>query len=123
MPRPQVLIVEDDDLTRKYINVFWQREGYNPDWASNVTEAKSKIQNKRYDYVISDVNMPMESGSDLAKFVREKYPEILVYLTSAVPEIQTCADIYENNCCDGFIEKPLYPFKFEEKAGIVRENG
>lgn len=119
---PQILIVEDDELTRKYIDVFWQREGYRPDWANSVSEAKQKIKLGNYDYLISDVNMPFESGSDLAKYVRKNHPNISIYLTSAVPEIQTCADIYENNCCDGFIEKPLYPFKFEEKAGIERED-
>lgn len=122
MPMPQILIVEDDELTRKYIDVFWQREGYRPDWANSVSEAKQKIKLGNYDYLISDVNMPFESGSDLAKYVRKNHPNISIYLTSAVPEIQTCADIYENNCCDGFIEKPLYPFKFEEKAGIERED-
>jgi DNA-binding NtrC family response regulator len=114
MPTPSILIVEDDEKTRKYTDIFWQRDGYNPDWAVSVADAKEKIKLKPYDYVISDVNMPIESGSDLARYLRKEYPEIMVYLTSAAPEIQTNAAIYEKNCCDGFIEKPLYPFKFEE---------
>ena len=118
MPMPRILIVEDDTKTRKYTDIFWQRDGYKPDWAISAEDAKQKIKYGNYDYVISDVNMPIETGSDLAKYLRKEYPEILVYLTSAVPEIQTYASVYEKNCCDGFIEKPLYPFKFEEKAGI-----
>jgi two-component system phosphate regulon response regulator OmpR len=118
---PRILIVEDDSKTRKYTQVFFEREGYKPDWAVSVADAKQKIKLNKYDYIISDVNMPIESGSDLARYLRNSYPEIMVYLTSAVPEIQTNADIYEKNCCDGFIEKPLYPFKFEEKAGLKRK--
>jgi DNA-binding response OmpR family regulator len=55
---PQILIVEDDEKTRKYTDIFWQRDGYNPDWAVSVADAKEKIKAKPYDYVISDVNMP-----------------------------------------------------------------
>ena len=74
MPMPRILIVEDDEKTRKYTDIFWQRDGYNPDWAVSVADAKEKIKLKPYDYVISDVNMPIESGSDLARYLRKEYP-------------------------------------------------
>jgi DNA-binding NtrC family response regulator len=122
MQKLQILIVEDDHSTRKYTNLFWERDGYNPDWAISAAEAKEKIKNKKYDYVISDVSMPIESGSDLAKWIHDNYPSLPVLLTSAVPEIQTMAYLYEKNADVKFIEKPLYPYKFEEAVGIKRED-
>lgn len=117
---PRILIVEDDPRQRKYLDVFWRKDGYCPEWASSAEEAKILIQKNLYNYIISDVTMPIETGSDLAKWVKDNYPEIPIFLTSAVPEIQTNAAIYENHYCDRFIEKPLYPYKFEEAIGFKR---
>lgn len=116
--KPEILIVEDNELDRKYCQVFWQRAGYNPDFAKSVDEAIKKLKEKIYNYVISDVQMPEHDGLYMAKHMKDNYPEIPFFFTSAVPDVKASKELFEELYCDKLIPKPLYPEKFEEAIGL-----
>jgi DNA-binding NtrC family response regulator len=111
----RLLLVDDDMMAHKYINEFFMAEGVKPDWASSVEEAKQKLAQHSYDCVVSDINMPVETGSELAVWVKKYYPRTKMFLCSGVPELQTQKGVYDKLYCDGFIEKPVYPYKLWEK--------
>lgn len=68
-----ILIVDDDIATVDVISgaLDWEKLGIGSVLtAYNVSEAKELLKSKRVDIVISDVEMPLESGIDLLKWVR-----------------------------------------------------
>jgi len=106
-----LLIVEDDLSTRKWEEVYFNESDFTFAFASTAKEALEKLEKKNYDYVITDVMLPITTGLDLAHLVAEGHPQTKVILCSAISEF----DAYKNYPDTiGYIEKPIYPYKVLE---------
>lgn len=81
----RVLIVDDDHLVRKgFIGIMpWQNHGFQiVGEANNGENALELLQTIEVDLLITDLAMPIMSGMELMKKVRERYPRMeLVVLT------------------------------------------
>jgi CheY-like chemotaxis protein len=78
-----ILIVEDDAMVSELLAAVLQREG-NIDIAGNGKEAISKIENKYYKLVISDVDMPIMDGLAFYRQAVKMLPDIrdrFIFLT------------------------------------------
>lgn len=106
-----LLIVEDDTITRKWEDAYFAQSDFKYDFAENAKETIEKLDKKDFDYVVTDVMLPVTTGLDLAHMIAENYPQTKTILCSAIGEF----DIYKNYPDTiGFIEKPLYPYKVAE---------
>jgi CheY-like chemotaxis protein len=82
---PTILIVDDEALIRVALSDFLQECGFKILEAASAAEAVETIKLGiiKIDLVFSDVRMPGEmDGIGLAKWVRENYSEIPVFLAS-----------------------------------------
>ncbi|MBN1830415.1 MAG: response regulator, partial [Deltaproteobacteria bacterium] len=57
-----VLIVEDDAPVRNLLKTILEAEGYPWDAAGDAAEARNRLAEKEYALVLTDINMPGESG-------------------------------------------------------------
>ncbi len=69
-----VLLVDDDEDTRSFLNVVLQKSGARVTSLSSAAEAFSEIQKLRPDVLLSDIGMPDEDGYSLIKRVRALPP-------------------------------------------------
>ena len=67
----RVLIVEDDDITRRILQMRLSKSGYNVETAEDGQVGWEKAQEFRPDIIISDWMMPRMDGTQLAKRVKE----------------------------------------------------
>ncbi len=66
-----ILIADDSKMIRHMVVTALNELGYESiTEASNVNEAKNLMKGKKIDLIISDWNMPGESGLDFLKYVR-----------------------------------------------------
>lgn len=81
----KILIVDDHEITRKGLaSVFEQADDFEViGELQSGTEALPFIKINRPDIVIMDVMMPGENGVDIAKSIKEEFPEIKVTMLSA----------------------------------------
>jgi DNA-binding response OmpR family regulator len=88
MPRPSVLVVEDDTSIRKLLTLALAREGYVCAEAGSVSSALERLQGVKPDLVILDVNLPGGTGFDVLRALRERYaaPELPVVMLSALSQ-------------------------------------
>jgi two-component system, cell cycle sensor histidine kinase and response regulator CckA len=79
-----VLVVDDDDMVRWSTARTLRRAGYDVLEAGGVEEALICMQEYgvRVRLVLSDVIMPKQSGYDLGRIVRGRWPETAVILIS-----------------------------------------
>jgi DNA-binding NtrC family response regulator len=61
----KILIVDDNLSTRRTTRIGLAMEGFQVDEAANVDQALEKLQTEPYDFVVTDVRMPLKSGLDL----------------------------------------------------------
>ena len=68
----QVLVVDDSAATRGFLTATLEGGGaYRVTQAESGFEALRLLPRRRYDLVVSDVNMPDINGIELVRFVRE----------------------------------------------------
>ena len=79
----RILIVDDHRNTRESLALGFPMYGCEGDAVANADEALGRLQRTRYDWVVSDVRMPGTTGVQLARMLRERFPEIGVLLMTA----------------------------------------
>ncbi|MGT2771936.1 response regulator transcription factor [Streptococcus marimammalium] len=80
-----LLIVEDEPLVRRGIRSLVDFEKLSitcVDEAQNGQEAWQLFEEKHYDIILTDINMPLMNGIQLARLIKEKLPQThIVFLT------------------------------------------
>jgi PAS domain S-box-containing protein len=79
----RVLVVDDEPFVRMTTADMLQGLGYETEEAEDASEAERRITaGERFDLVVSDHLMPGMSGAELARRMREQFPEIPVLIVS-----------------------------------------
>jgi DNA-binding NtrC family response regulator len=103
-----VLIVEDHDRLREQLGQFYEQEGFKVTTAACGEEGVEKLAQEKFAIVVSDVKMPGIDGFQLARHVREKYPDTDVILITAFGNIKQAVEAMKLGASD-YITKPFQP--------------
>ena len=103
-----VLIVEDHDRLREQLGHFYEQEGFKVTMAACGEEALDKLAKQKFAIVVSDVKMPGMDGFQLARHVRERYPDTDVILITAFGNIKQAVEAMKLGASD-YITKPFQP--------------
>ena len=119
MPSGSILIVEDDDASRKMLAKRLKTVGYKLMTAANGKEGVKKAVLERPELIIMDMAMPVMDGWEATKMLKT-YPETkdipILALTAftKVPDMEKSLDAG----CDDFETKPV---KFEHLLRKVHQ--
>ena len=109
----QILVVDDEEAVLELIVQGLKTAGYDVDGAIDGLQGLDLVNSKKYDLIISDINMPRIPGTTFFNMIKAiNYPSLFVFLTGySVPE-----DIEEIiKKADGILNKPVefnYLFEF-----------
>lgn len=105
-----VVLVEDDELVRRYVSVRLRREGYQVHEANNGLEALEITKHVSPDFVITDWDMPEMDGAMLCRHIRAKAFQNYVYIIMMTGHTESI-DLVEGleSGADDFISKPIVP--------------
>ncbi|MEY8310142.1 response regulator [Erysipelotrichaceae bacterium 51-3] len=81
-----VLLVDDELIIRQGMEylIDWEKEGFHlVGKVKNGQEALEAIEKQTPDIVITDIEMPVMSGLDLAEILARSHPEIRMIMLSA----------------------------------------
>jgi len=116
-----VLLVEDNKINQKITTFHLTRMGHEVDIVEDGRAALEKIENKRYDLVILDLQMPVMDGFETARKIRELEKES----TRAIPIIALTANAMKGDrelCLDAgmnaYISKP---FTYQDLEKSIRD--
>lgn len=116
-----VLIVDDNEINQKIIQMFIQDKVGRVTLASNGRDALKLFENSKFDLVLMDLQMPEMDGFVTARKMRE----VEMGVGNRVPIIAVTANAYEDNerkCIeagmDGYISKP---FKADDLIKLMEE--
>ena len=84
----KVLIVDDEEVIRKFLKINLVKLGYEVNEAVDGAQALERLARETYDLLISDVLMPNKNGWELLKAVRSnpKTKDMSVILLTAKNE-------------------------------------
>lgn len=90
-----VLLVDDSAFVRKALRMTLSGRGFDIDVAASAREGLAHVAQKKYDVILSDLNMPGMSGIDFLKAVRATDADVPVVLMTGTPTVETAVDAIE----------------------------
>ncbi len=109
-----ILCVDDEPNSLVLRKLVLERAGYKVITASSLHNALKVLDSEKPDLVLSDQLMPGGTGTELAKQVKERVPEMPVIIISGVNEIPPDATY-----ADLFMSKVEGPVAMCEKVASV----
>jgi CheY-like chemotaxis protein len=101
-----VLLVDDDEKWLKILTRWFQGTPYKCHFASGGMEALEILEKGGIDIIISDMSMPLMSGGELMKIVRDRYPDISRVIMSGKFEVMSTIDAINQGHISQYIVKP-----------------
>ena len=104
--RGRVLLVEDNPVNRELIQQQLEELGWHVGTAEDGQAALSLWPSDSWDVVLTDINMPVMDGYELAQTLRargEKVPILAITATALASERERC----RQSGIDGLLLKPL----------------
>jgi len=116
-----VLSVDDDGELRKLLHELISQMGHASVTAADGVDALEKMEEKHFDIVITDINMPRLNGVGLIKRIASDFSDTDVIAITGYQTEYNYTDIIALGASD-FISKPINIDEFEAKIKrIVRE--
>ena len=117
----KILIVEDDRELKEGICYALQKAGYLTESADSVQNAKTLFLKEGADVILLDVNLPDGEGFDFCKWVKERTPVPVLFLTARdLEEDALCG--YEAGAED-YVTKPFSMKILLKKIDVLCRNG
>ena len=106
----QVLLVEDDPKLGAFIQKGFFSEQINLEIAYDGLIGKRILEQRKFDVVILDVNLPGVNGFDLCQFVKTNWSQTPVMMLTAMGMLQDKIQGFQSGA-DDYLSKP---FDFQE---------
>lgn len=109
-----ILLVEDNAINREVALDLLERAGLQVETANHGAEALSLLEQKAFDLVLMDVQMPVMDGLEATQRIRER--DFQARSQQQIPVLAMTANIFDDDrraCLDagmnGFVAKPVEP--------------
>ena len=104
---PNIIAVDDDYAVRMGMEFMFKKwPEYNLILAEDPDDALAKLDEREYMMMFSDINMPVMSGLDLLKIVKEKNPELPIVMLTSLTDIQNSITAFRYGAMDYLLKPP-----------------
>lgn len=110
----QILVVEDEDVTRFNLRNLFEAEGYNVYEAIDGDSMAEQLKNNAINLVIMDINLPGKNGLLLARELTNNKELGLIFLTGRDSDIDKVLGLEIG--ADDYLTKPFNPRELTIRA-------
>ena len=117
----RALIVDDSSFIREYLRHLLDRMGVTCEEAVDGSDALAVLTDeKEFDLMLLDVNMPVMNGLECVKALREAklHPEMKVMMVTTEADNSFISTALDNGA-DEFLMKPFTPESLREKMMLL----
>src|ERR1700689_1354699 len=106
MPKPAVLIVDDEPDLCELLSITLQRMDLNPRAANNVAAAQRLLKTEQFDLCLTDMQLPDGDGLELVSWIQKHSPNVPVAVITAHGNMEIAVRALKAGAYD-FVSKPL----------------
>jgi len=110
-----ILILDDEPIVSKRLKPSLEKKGYEVEAFTASAAALARVQERRFDIVITDLKMEGVDGMQFLTEVKEKYPDTEVIVITGFATMATAKESFNKGVFD-FLAKP---FKLGEIADVI----
>ena len=121
MAELRFLIVDDFSTMRRIVRNLLKESGYTEaEEAEDGVAALQKLRNGRFDFVVSDINMPNMNGFELLTQIKQddKLKHLPVLMVTAEARKEDIVAAAQGGAA-GYIVKPFTKATLEEKVALI----
>ena len=120
MPDATVLVVDDDPVIQKLLQVNFEMEGYNVITASDGLEGLETARREHPDAIVLDVMMPKMDGLEVARTLKadDDTKSIPIVLLSAKAQ-QADLQAGQDTGADEYLTKPFDPLELLQRVATL----
>ncbi|MBI5020430.1 MAG: response regulator [Ignavibacteriales bacterium] len=116
-PKAKILCVDDEEVILGSFRKILVLDGYSIDTVETGQEALGLIQKHHYDFVFTDLKMPMMDGVEVTKSVKHLRPDIDVIIITGYASVETAVETMKYGAMD-YVQKP---FTEDELLAFVKK--
>jgi DNA-binding NtrC family response regulator len=118
-----VLVVDDDQDIREYLQDFLNAEGFEVTTLADPAAVVERIRDEVFHLVVLDLMMPKISGLDLLAQIRSVDDDIAVIILTGYPSLETASASIQHEV-SAYIHKPFEAAEFRDViARIAKKKG
>ena len=106
MKKLNILLLDDEENTRKSLSTFLRMHGYEVETAARPSEALRKLEGGGYEILLTDVRMPEMDGIELTEKVAPLYPSLTILIMTAYGNVKDVVKAMKRGAFD-YLTKPL----------------
>jgi two-component system response regulator PilR (NtrC family) len=106
MPKPAVLVVDDEPDLCELLSITLERMNLSPRTAASVAEAQRLLKTERFDLCLTDMQLPDGDGLDLVQWMQQYSPSVPVAVITAHGNMEIAVRALKLGAFD-FVSKPL----------------
>ncbi|NOY74406.1 MAG: protein kinase [Kiritimatiellaeota bacterium] len=106
MVKPLVLIVDDDDDVAAFLTKAMEKANYSVITVANCADAIDKLVSVEFDLLLTDVNLPDASGTEILQKAKELNKSAEVIMITGAPDLEAAVDAMKNGAFD-YLSKPI----------------
>ena len=112
----RLLVVDDDEVFREELSTFLSDEGHQVETAPSARKALDVLENGEREIVFTDLKMPRQSGLDLLREIRQRWPRTYVIVITGFATVPTAVEAMKLGAFE-YIGKP---FRGEQVRQVLR---
>jgi DNA-binding NtrC family response regulator len=102
----RILLIDDDANYRLLLRSYIEEKGHTAIEAESADEGLRIFLEEKFDLVISDMMMPVKSGLDLLRELKQIQPKVLFIMVTGFPAVDLAANAIKEGAYD-FLVKPV----------------
>src|SRR5262245_9873311 len=106
IPKPRLLILDEDRIILQSLSQFLRREGYEVKTTDNPEDAFAQMESGQFELLMADINMPGVKPSDFLRDVRRRFPHVVVVVITGYGSIEHAVEATKNGAFD-YLTKPI----------------
>src|SRR5271168_3779803 len=106
MPKPAVLVVDDEPDLCELLSITLQRMDLSPRTADTLAAAQRMLKTEQFELCLTDMQLPDGDGLDLVKWIQQYSPSVPVAVITAHGNMETAVRALKIGAFD-FVSKPL----------------
>jgi DNA-binding NtrC family response regulator len=113
--RLDILIVDDEAIVCTRLKPALEKDGHRVETFTESTQAKKRLEESRFDIVVTDIKMPDIDGMELFRFIRQKWPTTRVIIISGFATVDITREAFQAGASDVIAK----PFKISQLKALV----
>jgi DNA-binding NtrC family response regulator len=117
----EILVLDDEEIVCIRLKTVLEKSGYIVETYTDSRQAKTRIEQHRFDIVVTDLKMANIDGLELFQMVKAKWPECEVILITGFATVEVTREALQKGVRD-VIAKPFKIAHFKKIIDQVAES-